>query len=73
MWTTFQYATNFNQDLSARNMTNVTTILGMFHSATNFNQDLSARNMTNVTNMFAALHYTSISTGNYDSFLISLS
>ena len=44
----FSYAQNFNQDLSAWDVSNVTNMSGMFENAQNFNQDLSAWDVNNV-------------------------
>ncbi|HRX63984.1 MAG TPA: BspA family leucine-rich repeat surface protein, partial [Candidatus Absconditabacterales bacterium] len=72
-YVTFRKASTFNQDLSDWDMNQATTINGMFNKCTNFNQDLSDWDMSNVTNMFGTFDDTSMSTANYDSFLISLS
>ena len=37
----FQGATNFNQDISSWDVSNVTGMYRMFKEATNFNQDIS--------------------------------
>ena len=47
----FSKATSFNQDLSAWDVRNVTTMNQMFYSAQSFNQDLSAWDVSNVTDM----------------------
>ena len=44
----FYNAQNFNQDLSAWDVGNVTSMSGMFENAQNFNQDLSAWDVNNV-------------------------
>ena len=44
----FSNAQNFNQDLSAWDVGNVTSMSGMFENAQNFNQDLSAWDVNNV-------------------------
>ena len=46
----FSSAWNFNQDLSAWDVSNVTTMSGMFNESS-FNQDLSAWDVSNVTTM----------------------
>ena len=45
------YAKSFNQDLSAWDVSNVTTMEYMFYEASSFNQDLSAWDVSNVTTM----------------------
>ena len=45
------YGTSFNGDISAWNMSGVTTMYGMFLSATAFNRDLSAWDVSSVTDM----------------------
>ncbi|MDA9111301.1 BspA family leucine-rich repeat surface protein [Flavicella sp.] len=42
---------SFNDDLSAWDVSNVTTMEGMFYRASTFNQDLSAWDVSNVTTM----------------------
>jgi surface protein len=46
----FYGATAFNQDISAWNVSKVTTMNSMFYNATNFNQDLGSWNVSAVTN-----------------------
>jgi uncharacterized protein (TIGR02145 family) len=41
----------FNQNIGNWNVSNVTTMNGMFYRATSFNQDISSWNVGNVTNM----------------------
>ena len=51
----FYGATNYNEDISGWDMSNVTDVNEMFRSAKGFNQDISSWNMSNVTstsNMF---------------------
>ncbi|MGV8087420.1 MAG: BspA family leucine-rich repeat surface protein [Candidatus Woesearchaeota archaeon] len=48
----FNYATNFNQNISGWNTANVTNMQEMFRIATNFNQNLSNWNTGKVTNMY---------------------
>ena len=47
----FHYATNFNQDISAWNVSNVKYMSNMFNSATNFNQDISGWDVSSVRDM----------------------
>ena len=42
---------NFNQDISNWDVSNVTTMYGMFESATAFNQDISSWDVSKVTDM----------------------
>ena len=44
---------NFNQDISAWDVSNVTSMGGMFESASLFNQDISSWDVSNVTSMSA--------------------
>ncbi|MDP4040822.1 BspA family leucine-rich repeat surface protein [Mycoplasma mycoides] len=44
----FEYATNFNQDISTWDTSNVEHMDSMFYGATSFNQDLSKWNTSNV-------------------------
>ena len=48
---------DFNQDLSAWDVSNVTNMYGMFSYAQNFNQDLSAWDVSNVRNMSEMFSY----------------
>ena len=47
----FQNATNFNQNISGWNVSQVTTMNSMFQNATNFNQNISGWNVSQVTTM----------------------
>ncbi|MEY8849002.1 BspA family leucine-rich repeat surface protein [Psychroserpens sp. XS_ASV72] len=47
----FQNRTNFNQDISTWDVSNVSTMEGLFYNAYDFNQDLQYWNVANVTNM----------------------
>ena len=44
----FQYASNFNGDISNWNASSVQQMQGMFDSATNFNSDLSSWDVSSV-------------------------
>ena len=43
--------TSFNQDISGWDVSNVTSMSGMFFLATSFNQDIGDWDVSNVTNM----------------------
>jgi len=45
----FNEETNFNQDISSWDVSNVTNMINMFRDATNFSQDISGWNVDNVT------------------------
>lgn len=45
----FQQATNFNQDISSWDVSNVTGMENMFSQASAFNQDLSSWCVVNIT------------------------
>jgi len=47
----FNYATNFNQDISGWNVSNVVDMTSMFNVATIFNQDIGNWNTSKVTSM----------------------
>ena len=47
----FNYATNFNQDISNWDVSKVINMVFMFEGASNFNQDISGWDVSNVTNM----------------------
>ena len=53
----FYSAQNFNQDLSAWDVSNVTTMSYMFYNAQNFNQNLSTWDVSNVTDMEYMFYY----------------
>lgn len=55
----FSNATNFNQDISMWDVSNVTNMVGMFFQATSFNQDLNNWNVSNVTDMGSMFEYAS--------------
>lgn len=54
----FRQATNFNQDISAWNVSNVTNMQGMFLQASAFNQPLNNWDVGNVTNMQDMFYWT---------------
>jgi len=47
----FWASTNFNQDISGWDTSNVTDMNSMFNNATSFNQDIGSWDVSNVTNM----------------------
>ena len=47
----------FNEDISHWDVSNVTSMISMFHDADLFNQDLSAWDVSNVTNMHKMFRY----------------
>ena len=67
------YGSNFNQDISGWDVSNVTNMSYMFMKNSAFDQNLSSWDVSNVTNMDYILHYTSLSTENYDALLIGWS
>ena len=48
----FYECTNFNQDISAWDVYNVTDMNGMFYECISFNRDISNWNVSNVNSMF---------------------
>ena len=54
----FQFKTNFNQDLSAWDTSNVADMSNMFKRADAFNQDISDWDVSNVTNMQSMFQQT---------------
>ena len=66
----FNGCSNFNQDISGWNVSNVTNMGGMFRDAVDFNQDLSSWNITSVTNLNNFMANVTLSTSNYDALLI---
>jgi surface protein len=48
----FAYASRFNQELNAWNVSKVTNMRGMFAYASRFNQELNAWNVSSVTDMY---------------------
>ena len=52
----FYEAQNFNQDLSAWDVSNVTSMQYMFYNAHDFNQDLSTWDVSNVTYMYGMFY-----------------
>jgi surface protein len=54
----FAYATSFNGDLSAWDVSSVTNMYYMFEEATSFNSDLSGWDVSSVTNMGGMFAYT---------------
>lgn len=73
----FLAAHNFNQDIGQWNTFNVTDMGWMLRDAFDFNQDISWKggeiwNVSNVEDMSTMLNNSSLSTENYDKFLIGL-
>jgi len=64
----FEFATNFNEDLSNWDVSNVTNMSFMFINATNFNQDLSNWNVSNVTDCFFFSELSGLDEGNKPNF-----
>ena len=53
----FWGTTAFNGDISAWDVSNVTTLSHMFYNATSFNQDISSWDVSSVTNMTRMLDF----------------
>ncbi|MDB9989698.1 BspA family leucine-rich repeat surface protein [Flavobacteriaceae bacterium] len=45
----FKFYSNFNEDISSWDVSNVNNMNGMFHGASSFNQDISSWDVSNVT------------------------
>lgn len=69
MWNVFNGATNFNQDISNWDVSNVTKMGSTFRN-TSFNQDLSNWDISNVTTMQTMFTNSKLSPANYDKILI---
>jgi len=54
----YQTPSNFNQDISNWDVSNVTSMIWMFANTTAFNQDISNWDVSNVTNMTGMFNYT---------------
>ena len=67
----FYKATNFNQDISGWNTSNVTNMLGMFIFASSFNQPLNIWNVSNVSDMSAMFKSASSFNQNISSWNVS--
>jgi surface protein len=65
----FSGASSFNQDLSAWNVSAVTSMWSMFSGASSFNQALGAWNVSAVTTMSNMFSNTPLSTLNFDALL----
>jgi len=66
----FSNATAFNKDISSWDVRNVVTINSMFAYATAFNQDIGDWNVSSVGDMIQMFTGVTLSTANYDAFLI---
>ena len=66
----FNGETDFNQDISSWDVSNVLNFNYMFQNATAFNQDISEWNIISVTNMENMFDNSGLSTTNYDALLI---
>ena len=68
---TFKGATQFNQNLSGWDVSNVSSMISTFQNATSFNQNLGAWYFKSVTNMTNFLNGVSLSRSNYNNLLIN--
>jgi len=62
--------TNYNEDLSSWNVSNVTDMSGVFFGSASFDQNLSSWDIANVTQLTNFAKNTTFSTSNYDAILI---
>ena len=62
--------TNYNEDLSSWNVSNVTDMANTFFGSTSFDQNLSYWDIANVTNFTNFSRNITFSTSNYDAILI---
>ena len=62
--------TNYNEDLSSWNVSNVTDMANTFFGSTSFDQNLSTWDIANVTNFTNFSRNITFSTSNYDAILI---
>ena len=60
----FNSATDFNQDISSWDVSNVIDMEGMFYYAESFNQDISDWDVSSVGYMYAMFDYTNLSDDN---------
>ena len=68
----FWASTNFNQDISGWDVSNVTNMNSMFYDAEDFNQDISSWDVNQVTNFDNFLRdNTALSTENYNKLLVA--
>jgi surface protein len=65
----FVYASGFNQDISAWDVSNVTTMNNLFDGATSFDQNLGAWDVSNVTIMSNMFKDVTLSPANYNALL----
>jgi surface protein len=68
----FQDATEFNQDISNWDVSNVTNVGFMFYNATSFNQPIGNWDITNITSEYNGYFMpgVTLSAANYDNLLI---
>ena len=66
----FRNCVNFNQDVSAWDVSNVISMNNMLLNCTSFDQDVSAWDVSNVTGMINMFGGVTLSTPNYDALLI---
>merc|ERR1712176_1564609 len=55
MWGMFSGASSFNADVSAWNVSNVTTMHDMFYRASSFNHDIGSWNVSKVIDMWGII------------------
>jgi surface protein len=69
----FRSATSFNQNIGSWNVSNVTSMYGMFSGATSFNQNIGSWDVSNVIVLTIMFEGAGLSRTNYDSLLIGWS
>ena len=67
------YVNAFNQPIGSWDVSNVTSMAGMFSEAIAFNQNIGSWNVSNVTEMGGMFSGGQLSTANYDALLIGWS